>query len=158
MTSKKSKFFIICALFLFIVIILGVLFVRNTHTVPSFITDLGVVYIPERISNKMEHIVSIDAQEMWLFNLKEHEIEKIVKEIESGKFNKLESEHVEFLNRTGWNDLIISNITDLESCWIFLYDVRNNIYITDVNDHFTQWVVFLYDESAQKYYCVYQTI
>lgn len=137
----------------------------DNHTVSQWIKDENIVYIPETLACEIHHDhLSIDAVYCWVIEPKEKEMSKILKDIQTDSWSKIEPHHIFLLSKySGYfrDSGVIEKIFDSNEKYICIYDnwhkenVTNYLDVTEINS--TQWLFFVYDTENNLYYCFYVT-
>ena len=105
--------------------------------------------------------LSIDTFEYWVFKLSDSEKAEISKDIETGNWEKLNSNHIERLDSFTSYYKIFGFLYKKHNCYICIYDRNNDVIITNSKNLIyldtSSWIIFLYDTETGKYYCIHQT-
>ena len=127
----------------------------------EYISELDVVYTPDTVPDRFYDKLSIDTFEYWVFKLNDSEKAKISKDIETGNWEKLNSNHIEKLDSFSDYIKILGFSYKRHDCYICIYDRDNDAIITNSENlmyfETSKWIVFLYDTETGKYYCIHET-
>ena len=129
----------------------------------EYISELGVVYTPQKTAIRFHYqILSIDTFEYWVFILSDNEEKIILDEVENGNWSEMNFNHIDKLEYFDEYKKIFGNSYKKHKCYISIYDIKQNEYITDSENEIwqdtTKWLIFLYDTETKKYYCVHETV
>ena len=131
-------------------------------TISDYISELNVVYTPTTYANRFHYTLSIDTFEYWVFKLSDSEKQEILKDIKTGNWEKLNSNHIEKLDAFTHYTKVLGFTYKKHNCYICIYDRNNNIIITNSENWIhldtTGWIIFLYDTESEKYYCIHETL
>ncbi len=148
--KKFSKKKIILLVFLLLVVGVAGLFFINSHTVFPFITQMDVVYMPEKVAIAAYHEISIDSYDCWILKPNKQERETLLEEVKTDLWSKMEPHHSYLLERmcSVFNDgKVIDELLDGNEKYICVYDVWHEKNITNCVDvgsvQTTQWIFYV---------------
>ncbi len=132
-------------------------------TINEYISDLNIVYTPSSPARTYRYSnISIDIFEYWVFKLSDLEEKTVLNDIENGKWDELDSNHIAKLDAFDYYNKILGKNYKKNDCYICIYDCKNDIIITDsenmIYEDTTKWIIFLYDTETKKYYCIHETV
>ena len=126
-----------------------------------YISDMNIVYTPTKPAYRFHRWYWIDIYDYSVFRLSNREEKIILKEAENGKWSEMTLNHIDKIDSMEYREFLDFSYR-YHKCYVCIYDIQHDEIITDSENYIpydtTQWVIFLYDTLANKYYCVFQTI
>ena len=163
MEKIRPRFSKILKIVLVLIILLSIFsycFRSKFGRISEYISELGIVYTPSTVPDRFYNDeLSIDTFEYWVFKLNDSEKEEISRDIKTGNWEKLNSNHIERLESFSYYK-ILGFLYKKHDCYICIYDCNNNVNITNSKNLIyldtSSWIIFLYDTVSGKYYCIHQ--
>ena len=156
--SVNKKLIIIIVI---LIIIESIAFKQYFGNINPYISELNIVYTPNKPAYKFHYWHWIDVYEYYVFRLSDKEEKIIIQEAENGNWSEMTLNHIDRIDSMDYGEFLDFSYR-YHKCYVCIYDIQHDEIITDSENYIpydtTQWVIFLYDTLANKYYCVFQTM
>lgn len=134
----------------------------DNKRIDSHITEKNIVYTPNTLALKSyRDVISIDFFDYWIFKLNDKQRKEIEKDLTNEKWSKVNSLHIEILQRFLYEEKNFEAVIYNENCYICVYDALNNKIVTcsdnSVYDLLYQMYIFIYEPETGYYICIYKT-
>lgn len=139
----------------------------EVHSIPNFSNNGNVVYTPKGDHLPVKFHVTlfcIDNYMHWVYKLNDEEQNEVLEDIENENWTLLNESIFmkikDFDGFYGGSEILKKRLLDHE-CYVCVFDPNKEQIITNEDEYFmyhSEWVIFLYDTQACKYYCIYATI
>jgi len=156
--SVNKKLIIIIVI---LIIVESIAFKQYFGNINPYISELNIVYTPNKPAYKFHRWHWIDVYEYYVFRLSEKEEKIIIQEAENGKWSEMTLNHIDRIDSMDYGEFLDFSFR-YHKCYVCIYDIQHDEFITDSKNYIpydtTQWIIFLYDTLANKYYCVFETM
>ncbi len=163
MKSKKIKIVIVVLL---VLLVLPILFFNvYTHTFSNFLADKNMLttFYPEGIAYKHKIVMfnSNEDHRIWKFSLKNKETEIINGELSNGIWQPISDEELKYLDEVYFSGFLFE-YKEHDEIYCCLYDLEKERYKDiDTGNTFLfgqEKLLFVYNKTTEKYYCVSMSI
>ena len=161
----KLVFKISLCVWIVLIAFFGIKCYLTCSVISQWIADENVVYVPRKPATEFDHdylisLLGLEDHDFWKVKLSENDVERLNAELDNGKWEKIDYEHLVFLgNNTYLGEYnVYSEINNSDNVYICIYDSWDSKIANDCNLSSDEMVVFIYDVDDSLYLCHYMNL